>query len=185
MSKREDILDAALELFAERGFYGTPVPLIAKCAGVGAGTIYRYFDSKEGLVNALFQKWKRALSQAMLEDFATDLPLRQTFHEALRRWIAFAQEHPTVMMFLEFHHHAPYLDETSQEMAYEYMEPIRQFYERACEEGITKDAPTEVLMAIVWGTLMETMKAHWSGQIKLTPALIDQIEEICWQAICC
>ncbi|MEA2752174.1 MAG: Bacterial regulatory protein tetR family, partial [Myxococcales bacterium] len=36
--KREAILDAALTLFAERGFHGTSVPDIAQLAGVGAGT---------------------------------------------------------------------------------------------------------------------------------------------------
>lgn len=47
--KREAILAAALDLFAERTFEGTPVPLIAERAGVATGTIYRYFESKETL----------------------------------------------------------------------------------------------------------------------------------------
>src|SRR5438067_8425981 len=42
--KREAIMSAALELFVERGFYGTAVPEIAERAEVGAGTIYRYFE---------------------------------------------------------------------------------------------------------------------------------------------
>ena len=46
MDKREAILEAALELFAERGFHGTAVPLIAAKAHVGAGTIYRHFKDK-------------------------------------------------------------------------------------------------------------------------------------------
>ena len=45
--KREAVLGAALELFVERGFHGTTVPEIAERAGVGAGTIYRHFASKE------------------------------------------------------------------------------------------------------------------------------------------
>ena len=56
--KREAIMQAALELFVERGFYGTAVPEIADRAGVGAGTIYRYFESKEALVNALYREQK-------------------------------------------------------------------------------------------------------------------------------
>ena len=56
--RREAILAAALELFSERGFHGTAVPLVAEKAGVGAGTLYRYFESKEALVNALYQRWK-------------------------------------------------------------------------------------------------------------------------------
>jgi AcrR family transcriptional regulator len=48
--KREAILRAALELFSERGFYGTAVPLIAERAKVATGTIYRHFKDKESLV---------------------------------------------------------------------------------------------------------------------------------------
>ena len=53
--KREAIMTAALELFVERGFFGTAVPEIADRAGVGAGTIYRYFESKEALVNEIYR----------------------------------------------------------------------------------------------------------------------------------
>ena len=59
--KRGAILEAALSLFVERGFHGTAVPALADRAGVGAGTIYRYFKNKEGLVNELYREWKSAL----------------------------------------------------------------------------------------------------------------------------
>ena len=54
--KHQKILSAALELFANRGFHGTAVPDVAKLAGVGAGTIYRYFENKEALVNAVYHR---------------------------------------------------------------------------------------------------------------------------------
>src|SRR5450432_2866251 len=63
--KREAILAAALELFAERTFDGTPVPLIAERAGVAAGTIYRHFESKEALVNALYRRCKGDLRDVL------------------------------------------------------------------------------------------------------------------------
>ena len=53
--KREAILAAALDLFNERSFNGTPMPLVAERAGVGAGTIYRYFESKEALGNVVYR----------------------------------------------------------------------------------------------------------------------------------
>src|SRR5438105_3013209 len=85
--KREAILDAALELFAERGFHGTAVPLVAEKAGVGAGTVYRYFESKEKLVNALYQQWKSRMAGCLFDQFPVDGPARTKFHalwEALR-----------------------------------------------------------------------------------------------------
>src|SRR4051812_14698782 len=61
--KRESIMSAALDLFVERGFFGTAVPEIADRAGVGAGTIYRYFESKEALVNAIYREQKLLFGQ--------------------------------------------------------------------------------------------------------------------------
>jgi len=49
--KREEIMQAALELIAEHGFHGAPMAMIAEKAGVGAGTIYRYFR-KQGCADS-------------------------------------------------------------------------------------------------------------------------------------
>src|SRR6266516_5695827 len=51
---REQLLDAALELFAERGFEATTTKLIAERAGVPNGLIYYYFGTKEKLLETLF-----------------------------------------------------------------------------------------------------------------------------------
>ncbi|HQM90514.1 MAG TPA: helix-turn-helix domain-containing protein, partial [Syntrophales bacterium] len=48
--KRDEILRAALELIAEHGFHGAPMAMVAERAGVGAGTIYRYFEGKDALI---------------------------------------------------------------------------------------------------------------------------------------
>src|SRR5215468_3748459 len=70
--KRDAIMTAALELFVERGFHGTAVPEIAERADVGAGTIYRYFESKEALVNELYRREKQALATRVLSQFPLD-----------------------------------------------------------------------------------------------------------------
>src|SRR4029079_5221887 len=67
--KREAILEAALALFVERGFFGTAVPEIAERAGVGAGTIYRYFESKEALVNTIYRATKLEFARRVLDRF--------------------------------------------------------------------------------------------------------------------
>ena len=54
-SKKENILNAALELFALEGYYATSTSAIAKKAGVSEGLIFRHFKNKEGLLEAIFQ----------------------------------------------------------------------------------------------------------------------------------
>ncbi len=52
---RDRILDAALDVFHEKGFHPAKVDEIAERAGVGKGTLYRYFTNKEKLFNELLQ----------------------------------------------------------------------------------------------------------------------------------
>lgn len=52
-SAKERILDAALQVFSEKGFHQATVEEIADRADVGKGTLYRYFTSKETLFNEL------------------------------------------------------------------------------------------------------------------------------------
>lgn len=53
--RRKQILGAAVEVFAERGFHRTRVSDIAKRAGVAYGLIYHYFESKDAVLNAVFE----------------------------------------------------------------------------------------------------------------------------------
>src|SRR5919199_2262443 len=54
--KRARILDAAVKVFAERGFHSATVAEIARAAGVADGTIYLYFKSKDDLLLELFDE---------------------------------------------------------------------------------------------------------------------------------
>ena len=51
--KKENILKAALRLFAEQGYYATSTSKIAKEAGVSEGLIFRHFGNKEKLFSVV------------------------------------------------------------------------------------------------------------------------------------
>jgi len=51
--KRKHIMDSALELFADYGYHGTSINMIAKKAGIAKGLIYTYFENKESLIKEL------------------------------------------------------------------------------------------------------------------------------------
>ncbi len=55
-ARPKEILDAALSLFAEKGFAATRLEEVAERAGVSKGTIYLYFESKEAVFKALVQE---------------------------------------------------------------------------------------------------------------------------------
>lgn len=181
--KREAILDAAVELFGSRGFYGTAVPLVAEKAGVGAGTIYRYFDSKEALVNAAYQHSKQQLMAVVLDDFQFDAPARTQFHLYWSRMFSFALANPAVMLFLEMHHHMPYLDEGSRQLEEMLQATAAMYLEKARQDQVIKDVPVNALMSLIHGAFVGLLKEHLHGNFELDDALIQQTEECCWQAL--
>ena len=74
IQKKNQILEAAAQLFAEKGFHRTTTKDIAQAADVSEGTLYNYFDNKEDLLFGIMEKLvdnqqlSRQLSLAELDD---------------------------------------------------------------------------------------------------------------------
>ena len=183
MDKREQIMQAALALFAERGYHGTPVSLIAERAKVGSGTIYRYFKDKDDLVNTLYRHWKEVVCDETMGCIDRDQPLRSLFRDVSIRMVRFAMQHRDAFIFLEAHHHSPYLDDASRRLSETINEAFLELICHGQALEFIKEAPLELLKSAVFGMLTEMMKNHWNGTQKLTEALIMQVEEMAWQAI--
>ncbi len=181
--KREDILDAALALFAERGYHGAAIPDIAARAGVAPATIYSHFDSKERLVNELYQRAKQALGAALAGADAPDAAPREQFARAWAALLGFARAQPLAFAFLELHHHGGYLDDTSRAIELRVLLPIATLLERGRGQGVTKDLPAHALIVTVWGAFVGMIKAARLGYFALTDELCAQVEATCWDAL--
>ena len=107
IDKRILIMDTTLKLLSEHGFHGTPISLIAQSAGVGAGTIYRYFANKEELINELFKEIKRNIIKAMLTDYLEEGTYKERFKHLWKNMLHFFMDHPKEFQFIEQHRYAP------------------------------------------------------------------------------
>jgi AcrR family transcriptional regulator len=77
-------MQAALELIAARGFHGAPMAKIAGKAGVGAGTIYRYFENKDVLITELHRELEEKIKATLQEGYPAGLPVRERFLYLIR-----------------------------------------------------------------------------------------------------
>src|ERR671915_2009203 len=74
--RREDILQASLHLFAEKGFHGTSMRDIARSADITEGLIYHYFENKRDLFRAIIDEYSFLPLLRTLPDLAEQLDLR-------------------------------------------------------------------------------------------------------------
>jgi AcrR family transcriptional regulator len=183
VNKRETILDAALELFAERTFEGTPVPLIAERAGVAAGTIYRYFESKEALVNALYRRCKGELRDVLSEAIAAGTTHEERFRLIWRGQWRFAAEHPHGLGFLETQHHEAYLDAASRALSAEIEAATTAYVRGAQAEGALRAGPPEMLIALVFGAFVGMVKQAGAGGLTFDEEKVHASADIMWSAL--
>jgi AcrR family transcriptional regulator len=181
--KGEAILEAALHLFVERGFYGTAVPEIADRAGVGAGTIYRYFESKEALVNAIYRQEKLHFGHVVLDDFPPSAPTREQFRLLWTRMAKFATLHPDAFIFLELHHHARYLDAQSREVEQRMTELFTSVVTNAQARGELKAGAPRLLMGLVMGAFVGVIRSCVDTDQPLGDADWKLAEQCVWEAI--
>ena len=82
--KRPRLVDAACAVFAEKGYASTRVADIAERAGVGKGTVYEYFSSKEELLFAVFELTNAEISVRLDAALAAGGSTEEQLHNLLR-----------------------------------------------------------------------------------------------------
>jgi AcrR family transcriptional regulator len=94
VSRRDELLALAAELFARNGYSQTTVRDIADAAGILSGSLYHHFDSKETMLREILKSFMGELLAAFTEIVATGAPARQTLDELVRRAFATIHEQP-------------------------------------------------------------------------------------------
>src|SRR5436305_11816385 len=156
--KRTRIMDAAIKVFAERGFHSATVAEIARAAGVADGTIYLYFKSKDDLLLRLFdEKMTELLAEAR-----TGLAEEKTAPARLARFIqlhlALVERNPGLasVLIVELRQSAQFLKAADRAKLAAYVDLIAEVVRDGQERGELSNgiSPSTVKRAI-FGALDE------------------------------
>ena len=187
--KRAAILKAAMELIAENGFHGAPTAMIATRAGVGTGTIYRYFADKDVLIREVHRELEERMNPILMVRDAADRSLKERFHHFFFGLMRFLLDNPLEFKFLEQFYNSPYgvamrRDKIlNQKAGDQRCDTVRSLFEQGIAEGVIKDLPLAILFALFFGTLVSVARDHTLGFVELNDDLICRTAEASWDAI--
>lgn len=179
--KRAALLQAALELFAEKGFHGATTALIAKKAGVASGTLFCYFSTKDDLIHELFLEVRAKFLEAM-EPLPKQMPIRERFIRTITRLLRFILANPKEFVFIEQYHFSPHFT-TCEEGSLERNSPVRSLLLQAREEQLFKNLPLLLLESMVFGPAVSLAKEHASRGTPISEEMIQLTAEACWDAL--
>lgn len=186
--KRDEIVRAALELIAEQGFHGAPMAELAKRAGVGAGTIYRYFENKDLLIEEVFSEIETRITPVLLRGYVADRPVRERFLQLGGALLRYFIGHPVDFRYLEQFFNSPYGSEHRRAKlsdARDDLDAYGELFADGIEQQLMKELPLAVLQSLTFGPLLAAARDHILGFIELDDTLIEQIVEACWDAVSC
>ncbi|WP_337031593.1 TetR/AcrR family transcriptional regulator [Paenibacillus illinoisensis] len=182
-NKQEDICAAAMQLFAARGYDGTTVPMIAEQAKVGAGTIYRYFENKEALVNSLITQCVLKLFEAIRTGYPEHLPIREQFTHIYSRLFDYARNNVDAYLFINTHDDAYYLDGKSRQVINEFMAFVGEAIRQGQVQNEIRQMPTSALIAIVYAPINVLIKQMQNNVLIYSEELYKDLEDSAWNAI--
>lgn len=183
VDKRAAILESTLNLLSEHGFHGTPISMIAEHAGVGAGTIYRYFENKEQLINQLFTEIKKRVIKAMLKDYREEGTYKERFKHLWINLITYCIENPKEFQFVEQYRYAPFMSNVTREESFIILAPIMSFFIESKRAKAMKDLPLYTIVSLLYGPIVSLLKLHIDHNQSLTEERIEQAAEACWDAV--
>jgi AcrR family transcriptional regulator len=184
--KRSDVMQAALELIAERGFHGAPMAEIAAKAGVAAGTIYRYFETKEVLITELHRELEGKIVAVLQGGYPAGRPIRERFLHLIRGLIRYLLDHPLHFRYMEQYFNSPYGVSLHRDRLLGKSgnhDILMDIFELGIEQQVLKELPKAALFSLAFGPLIALMRDHILGFIVLDDPLIVKITEACWDAI--
>jgi AcrR family transcriptional regulator len=158
--KRRQILDAAVRVFARRGFHASRVGDIAEEAGVAHGLLYHYFESKDAVLQAVFHENWNVLLERIASVEETDEPaadqLRHVAAIILRTWLHLPD---VVRVVVQEFGRSPELAERIGELA-QPIDLIERVIARGIERGeFRQDIDSRVAATIVYGGIDELLTA--------------------------
>jgi len=180
--KYQRILDAAVEVIAENGYFSSPVSAIAKRAGVADGTIYLYFKTKDEVlrtaIDTTFDKFHKQVEDAF-----------KTLHGPREQLEYIAQVHleshavnrsMAILMQTEVRQSAKFIAEFSHHHLVKYIQVVREVVRRGQQEGIfRRDVSDGVVAHCMFGAIDELLSsAVFTGRVYDSKATAAQVIDV-------
>ncbi|MFN3415994.1 MAG: TetR/AcrR family transcriptional regulator [Caldimonas sp.] len=168
-ARPQELLDAALEVFVERGFAASKMEDVASRAGVSKGTVYLYFPSKEELLKAVIRH-NLSLTIAQGGDLAAQFPgpTDELLRVLAMSWWERVGETQASGIFKLIITEVRNFPEFAQFYAAEVIEPGRQLLKALLQRGIDRGefrpVPLEdTAYALIFPMLMLCLHKHSVG----------------------
>jgi AcrR family transcriptional regulator len=181
--KVQKIYKATLALVGQAGLAGLTMAAIGKEAGIGMGTLYTYFESKEALINSLF----KLLKQDTISDMYSNLDPKEPYLLSLRRvflnFMKVLLEKQDEHFFLEQCTNSHFLDEEAKAVDAAAFETFFQLLDAGKAQMLIKPIDNALIAAHLLGSSREIARLLALQPQNLHQQFIDDAFTLIWDSV--
>jgi TetR/AcrR family fatty acid metabolism transcriptional regulator len=164
MKKRASIIDAAISVFAEKGFIHTKVEDIAKKARVATGTPYLYFDNKDDILIKIFEEQMAPIIELMRTEIGTRSTVEEKIKYIVFKHFELVQTTPDMakLIMIELRQSDKFMHQYGGTIYKDYLNIIGQVFEEGQQEGIFRDnIHSTIFKQVLFGAL-DQITQNWT-----------------------
>ncbi len=181
--KQAALVRATISLVNNSGFHAAPMAKIAALAGVSAGTIYRYFESKQDLINRVYLEVKAAFSASAFRDYVETDSVEEDFKQIWHNIADFKLRQVEEALFLSQCDNTPMIDEASRQEGLRHLRPLLDLWERGQARGIIRPVSPYLLYAYTIYPIAFLLNMQERGHHDITPDQVEAAYQMAWNSI--
>jgi len=181
---RENILDTALELFSERGYFNTSIHDIRRTAGVSTGAIYHHFQNKEALAKSLYMTLLLQMDQAIEDACRGQDGCRERCRAIIEKMFSLTMQQPRIMQFILLAQHREYLPDEPPICSSKPFQAMKKVVTAGIISGEVRELEPWVAATTMFGGALRMMNLQLDGALDRPLAqYLDEVVECAWYGI--
>ena len=165
LERRQQLLDAAAELFADRGYSATRIADICTAAGVAKGLFYWYFPTKGALFADLVRTMRLRLRRAQGAVLDPNASAVVRIADGAEASVRFMADHAAYFALLDVERTDPDVADVLAEGAGVYLDDVRRLVEEGQRAGDIDDAPADLVAVGVLGAVSSFSNSDRNGRL--------------------
>lgn len=181
---RDQVLDTALDLFSQRGYFNTSIHDIRRAAGVSIGAIYHHFENKETLAKSLYERLLNRMEAVVTASCANESGCLAKSRAVIAALFELAEEEPQMMQFILLAQHREYLPGEPPICSSQPFQFMRKIVDDGMANGEVRQMNSWVAATAVFGGALRMMNLQLDQALENPLSdYLDEVIDCAWRAV--
>ncbi len=178
------VLDTALSLFTERGYFNTSVHDIGRAAGVSIGSIYHHFGDKVGVATALYEALNNRMEGLVGEICRRHAGAHDQARALVVRLFELTESEPRAMEFMLYAKHREFMPDAAPVCSSRPFAMMRALVAEGMARGEIREMDVMVASTCLFGGPIRMITARLDGLLERPlPDYLEEVWACAWKSV--